>query len=271
MGETNISRSAVGVLLVRAYLTSLGVVDDPLARQMLPPKARRVLAWLQLPGLWRLARRSSNPYLATRTLFFDQFVGEAMDDGVRQVVVLAAGYDSRAWRMARPGVTFFEVDRPATQADKRTRAPAGGPRYVPADVTDPGLMEMLANAGLRADEPIAFVVEGLTVYMAQGDVADLFAGLSEFASPGSRLAVSFESGFQRQPFMRRVMTAYYRRSGETYRFRLRAEDAPAFMSAAGWTVDDVLTPARLAAAFLADTKLAGVKIDTPSFLLIGKK
>ena len=264
------SRSALGVLLVRAHLTSLGVVDDPLAQQMVPPKARRALAVLQLPGLWRLARRSSNPYLATRTLFFDRFVSEAIDDGVRQVVILAAGYDSRAWRMARPGVTFFEVDQPATQEDKRTRAPEGGPRYVPADVTEQRLMEMLANAGLRADEPIAFVAEGLIVYMTRAAVADLFARLSEFASPGSRLAVSFESGFQHQPLMRRVMTAYYRRSGETYRFRLRYEDAPAFMSAAGWTVDDLLTPARLAPAFLGGTKLAGAKINTSAFLLVGK-
>lgn len=264
------SRSALGVLLVRAHLTSLGVVDDPLAQQMVPPKARRALAVLQLPGLWRLARRSTNPSLAVRTMFFDRFVAEAIDDGVRQVVILAAGYDSRAWRMARPGVTFFEVDRPATQADKRTRAPVGGPVYVPADVTDQRLMEMLANAGLRADEPIAFVAEGLIVYMTRAAVADLFARLSEFALPGSRLAVSFDSGFQRKPLMRWVMTAYYRRSGETFRFHLSPEDAPAFMSAAGWTVDDLVSPARLAPAFLAGTKLAGARINTSAFLLVGK-
>jgi methyltransferase (TIGR00027 family) len=270
VGEANISRSALAVLLYRAHLTSLGVIDDPLARQMLSPKARRPFAFLQLPGMWRLARRST-AYLATRTVFFDRFVGEAIDDGFRQVVILAAGYDSRAWRMARPGVTFFEVDRPATQADKRTRAPAGGPIYVPADVTEQRLMEMLENAGLRADEPIAFVVEGLTVYMTQADVADLFARLFEFASPGSRVAVSFESGFQNKRLMRRVMNAYYRRSGETFRFRLRPEDAPAFMSAAGWTVDDLLMPARLAPAFLGGTKLAGAKVNTSAFLVVGKK
>jgi methyltransferase (TIGR00027 family) len=130
MTQPTVSSSAVNVALVRAHLTSLGVVDDPYARQMLPPNHRRVASALQLPGLRRLGQ-SSFPYLAARTLLFDRFVRDALDGGVRQVVVLGAGFDSRAWRLARPGVTFFEVDQPATQADKRTRAPDGGPVYVP--------------------------------------------------------------------------------------------------------------------------------------------
>jgi methyltransferase (TIGR00027 family) len=131
------SRSALNVAFARTHLTWLGVVDDPYARQMLPPNGKRAAAALQLPGLRRLGRRQTLPGLAARTLFFDRFIDDALDDGIRQVVILAAGYDSRAWRMARPGVTFFEIDQPATQEDKRVKAPEGGPIYVPADVTDP--------------------------------------------------------------------------------------------------------------------------------------
>ena len=93
----------MNVALARTHLTSLGVVNDPYARQMLPPNHRRVAAALQLPGLRRLGRYSTVPYLAARTLFFDTFISDALDDGLLQVVVLGAGYDSRAWRMARPG------------------------------------------------------------------------------------------------------------------------------------------------------------------------
>lgn len=72
--------------------------------------------------------------------------------------------------MAREGVTFFEVDQPATQADKRARAPEGGPVYVPADATDPRLTDKLSEAGFQPQEPTAFMVEGLTIYLTKDDV-----------------------------------------------------------------------------------------------------
>src|SRR5437867_6874166 len=58
-------------------------------------------------------------WTAVRTAYLDrqvaEFTGEA---GMRQVVLLGAGLDTRAARLARPGVTWFEVDQPASQADK---------------------------------------------------------------------------------------------------------------------------------------------------------
>ena len=103
--------------------------------------------------------------------------------------------------------------------------------------------------------------------MARAEVADLFERLAEFAAPGSRLAVSFERGFQEKPIMRRVMTAYYR-GRETFRFRLEQDEAPAFVSATGWAIEDVLPATQLAPAYLAATKLAGAKVGTPAFLLV---
>ena len=56
----------------------------------------------------------------------------ALDAGVGQVVIAAAGYDGRALRYARPGVRWFELDHPSTQADKRERL--GPPGHRPSDV-----------------------------------------------------------------------------------------------------------------------------------------
>ena len=225
---------------------------------MLPRYGRRVAAVVRLPGPRHVfGRDGSIPYLAARTRFFDRFVRDALDGGCRQVVILAAGFDSRAWRLARPGATFFEVDRPATQEDKRTRAPAGGPVYVAADVTDPGLAGSLRAAGFRPGEPTALTIEGLTVYLPEDDVAALLARLADLAPTGSRLAVSFESGFQGRPVMRRIAAAANRRGGETFRFRLRAEDARSFLAGSGWTVDRVLTAPDLDGEHLAGTSLAG--------------
>src|SRR3954469_7925494 len=57
--------------------------------------------------------------LERRTRWFDGVTLRLIDAGVRQVVIVAAGYDCRALRFRTPGVRFIELDHPATQADKR--------------------------------------------------------------------------------------------------------------------------------------------------------
>ncbi|MGE5185099.1 MAG: class I SAM-dependent methyltransferase, partial [Acidobacteriota bacterium] len=76
-------------------------------------------------------------WLALRVAYFDRLVGLAVDRlSIRQIVILGAGYDTRAARLPRAGTTFFEVDHPATQAEKRGRLarlpgyPVEAARYV---------------------------------------------------------------------------------------------------------------------------------------------
>ena len=57
----------------------------------------------------------------SRTALIDRVVVNGLERGVAQVAAIAAGYDGRALRYAKPGVRRFEVDHPATQADKRER------------------------------------------------------------------------------------------------------------------------------------------------------
>jgi methyltransferase (TIGR00027 family) len=269
MAQTGVSRSAQNVALVRTHLTWLGVVNDPYARQMLTPDRRRTAAALRLPGLRRL-RLPGLAGLAARTLFFDSFVNEALDDGVRQVVIVGAGYDSRAWRLARPGVTFFEIeDRPPRTTSAR-RPPQGGPVYIPADVTDPQPDAKLREAGFRADEPTAFSLEGLTAYLAEEDVAALFARLADLAPTGSALAVSFDNGFERQRSFSRFARAYYKRAREPWRFRLQSEDAASFLAESGWTMQSLVNLSDLANEHLTRTELAGT-LNTTSFVVVARK
>jgi methyltransferase (TIGR00027 family) len=159
------------------------------------------------------------------------------------------------------------------QQHKQAKAPEGGPVYVPLDVTDPRLRETLAEAGFQPEEPTAFTVEGLTIYLTKDDVAALFTRLADLAATGGRLAVSFESGFQHQRVNRMLARAYYRRHGETWRFRLPSDDAPAFFSEAGWTLDRLLTSADMEKDYLSGTKLAGKlnTLNTSGFKVIATK
>ena len=55
-------------------------------------------------------------------------VADALDSHIAQIVIIGAGYDSRAWRFCREHVQFFELDQASTQSDKALRAPGPGPR-----------------------------------------------------------------------------------------------------------------------------------------------
>jgi methyltransferase (TIGR00027 family) len=266
VSQTAISRSASLVVLARTHLTRMGVVNDPYASQLLPANRRRAASLLRLPGLGRAGRSPSFAYLGARTLFYDEFVADALDSGIRQIVVLAAGYDSRAWRMARAEVTFFEVDLPATQADKRSRAPQGGPIYVTADVTEPACRDQLVAAGFRTSEPAAFTVEGLTMYLTEDQVTGLLRTLAELGGPGSRLGVNFGVGFERPGSRRgRIGRRVMASGGESFRFRLQPEDATDFLACAGWTTVRILTGPQLADRYLARTVLADVTMTTAGF------
>jgi len=131
------STSAQQVALARAHLTWIGVLDDPWAETMLRSPWRELGMALRWPVLSRARRNAMFGYLAGRTRFYDLAICDALDRGATQAVIVGTGYDSRAWRLARAAVQFFELDHPATQADKKRRARPGGPIYVAADLAIP--------------------------------------------------------------------------------------------------------------------------------------
>jgi hypothetical protein len=80
------------------------------------------------------------------------------------------------------------------------------------------------------------------------------------------------SGFERQRVLRRFASAYYKRAGEPWRFRLQAEDAPSFLAQAGWTMSSLLTGSDLNNNHLSRTKLTGTLStrNTSSFVARGE-
>ena len=134
-------------------------------------------------------------YLAARTAFFDRAVTGALGRGVAQVVVGAAGYDGRAFRYAKPGVRWFEVDHPATQRDKlrrleRLAIDASHVRFVEADFTRDPVAGRLRAAGFDPDLPSLFLLEGVAVYLEPAVLEDVLGQFRQVAAPGSSLAIS---------------------------------------------------------------------------------
>jgi methyltransferase (TIGR00027 family) len=254
--------SAQNIALARAQLTWMGIVDDPWAETFLRPGWARLGRGLRRWPLERLAHNRAFAYLAARTRFYDEAVTRACDDGIRQVVVVAAGYDSRAWRLARPAVRFFEVDRRATQADKLAHAPGGGPAYVPMDLDCQRLRETLPAAGFVLGKPAMFTVEGLTMYLDEAAVSELLALLATLGGPNSQLAIDFGINATGNTPTERVLITATRVMAvlgkEPLKFTLEPTAATDFLGEAGWTARGVLTGPDLALVYLA-----GVGLPSP--------
>ncbi|MDT5366375.1 MAG: hypothetical protein QOC62_806 [Mycobacterium sp.] len=145
----------------------------------------------QARGLNEMARN----YQAVRTHYFDGYFNAAVRTGIRQVVILAAGLDSRAYRLDWPaGTTVFEIDQPKVLGYKTSTMDAHGAvptaRRIPVAVD---LREdwpaVLIAAGFDTAQPTAWLAEGLLPYLP-GDAQDrLFEMVTTLSASGSQIAV----------------------------------------------------------------------------------
>jgi methyltransferase (TIGR00027 family) len=184
-------------------------------------------------------------YIRARTAFFDRVVVKAVNAGMRQVVVGAAGYDARSLRYAKSGVRWFEVDHPATQADKLDRLArlgieAGHVRFVAADFTRDPVAERLRAAGLDDRRPALFLFEGVTVYLETEVTESVLAQFRDVTVAGSPLAISVSSAARTDPAERAAARAAFQARvaavGEPARSVLEPAEAEALLARAGWAV-----------------------------------
>ena len=134
-------------------------------------------------------------FQAARTKFFDTYFYAAADAGVRQIVIPAAGLDSRAYRLAWPNATVvFELDQPEVLEFKRQvlarhgDAPTAERREIAVDLRD-DWPQALLEQGFDASAPSAWLAEGLLIYLPATAQRQLFTGIDALAASGSHVAV----------------------------------------------------------------------------------
>ncbi|BAX91100.1 class I SAM-dependent methyltransferase [Mycobacterium shigaense] len=139
-----------------------------------------------------MSRMADN--MAVRTKFFDGFFTDATNAGIKQVVILASGLDSRAYRLAWPaGTVVYEVDQPqVVEFKSRTMAelgvtPTAYRRVVAVDLRD-DWPTALRTAGFDPTQPAAWSAEGLLGYLPPDAQDRLLDTITELSAPGSRLA-----------------------------------------------------------------------------------
>jgi len=180
-------------------------------------------------------------YLAARTSFFDRTVLAAIESNVRQIVVGGAGYDGRAFRYAKPGIRWFEVDHPATQRDKRERLERLGIaapdlQFVEADFTRDPIADRLLAAGLDATAPSLFLLEGVAVYLEPAVLELVLNQFRQVAAPGSRMAISVSLSRDHDRGARARFQAAVAAMGEPARSTFDAAEAETLLASTGWHV-----------------------------------
>ncbi len=181
---------AVTALLVAAMRAeesqrSDRLFDDPFAHALAGDAGYAALR------TYRDAVGPSIPIIEVRTRWFDEALARAAAGGIAQVVILAAGLDARAYRLAWPaGTRVFEVDQPSILAHKAAVLGTGAPtsaRVAIAANLETDWPAALRGAGFDPAERTVWLIEGLLQYLDASSVETLFARLDELSAPRSIL------------------------------------------------------------------------------------
>ncbi len=134
-------------------------------------------------------------FQGSRTKYFDTYFQRAAAAGVRQIVLLAAGLDSRAYRLDWPdGTVIYELDQSRVLEFKREvlagngAAPKAERREIAVDLRD-DWQTALTDAGFDPTQPSAWIAEGLLIYLPAIAQEQLFTGIDALAAPGSWVAI----------------------------------------------------------------------------------
>lgn len=144
-------------------------------------------------ALHRMVCTQFLPVTLARSAYCEETLQCALRTGTAQAVLLGAGLETTALR--HPGMTVYEVDRPASQTDKRERLRRAGLRspavYIPADLTLDDLPTRLKEAGFDPLRKTVFTLLGVSYYLPLNALDALLADISSIAVPGTAFLLDY--------------------------------------------------------------------------------
>ncbi len=187
------SHTALLVAAERARATALGdgLCHDPWAAALAGAEGRA------LAEEYERIHPHLTLWVALRTAAIDQQVMRSVEAGHAQVVVLGAGFDTRAARLARPGVRYFEVDSAETQAEKLRRLqrlgdyPLDAAAFVPCDFERQDFLTQLAERGFDRRAAALFIWEGVSYYLSEPAVQRTLRRVATGTAPAARLVFDY--------------------------------------------------------------------------------
>jgi methyltransferase (TIGR00027 family) len=200
MKKSQSSTTAQGIALARALEYERPAVericDDPLARKFIG--SGFYLLGKLFAGYAERVGPGVLGFLAVRCRYMDDLLKESLSSGIAQVVILGAGFDSRAYRFREllHGVKVFEVDHPATQKgkiEKLKRIFGRVPEYVcyvPIDFQTEDLGKLISS-GYAPSRKTLFIWEGVTQYLTADAVDQTLSFVAQQSAPGSLIVFDY--------------------------------------------------------------------------------
>jgi methyltransferase (TIGR00027 family) len=186
-----------------------------------------------------------------RTRFIDDHLRRALENGATQVVILGAGFDTRAYRFAMllKDKKVFEIDYRSTQEVKKRRLAAASipiPGYVQfaeIDFKKDSLSDVLSRCGYQATERTFFIWEGVSMYLKEQDVRQTLRAISSHSASGSSLVMDFASRAVIDMLRRLPQLSQHKYTtewGEPWIFGLPDRHEEEFFRECGFTLREIL-------------------------------
>lgn len=194
-------KMAEGIAMIRAYESSKPegerICYDPYAVNFINPKIWEYVAKHRDEA--NASAENNTGSIVARVRYFDDYVKKSIEEGIEQLVIVGAGYDTRAYRIEelKGKVKVFEVDHPDTQSFKigKIKEIFGSiPEhvvYVPVDFEKETLSKKLFSKGYNRSLKTLFIMEGLLMYITPKSVAETLTFIAENSGKGSAIIFDF--------------------------------------------------------------------------------
>lgn len=208
-------------------------------------------------------------YHSARTVFFDQVFTKALKEDCPQIVILGAGFDSRAYRFKDyiQETRIFELDIHTTQRHKReclSKSDIDIPEqviFVPINFAIESIEDVLSNAGFDNRKKSIFILEGLIQYLSEEAVNITFNAINSVSAPGSIVAFNYiaDSEKLREGYGVKEQLESIALTGEPYQFKIKEGEIGSFLKKRGFNLIAHHTAKELAKEFLIrkDGSVAG--------------
>ncbi|MBN2534417.1 MAG: SAM-dependent methyltransferase [Spirochaetales bacterium] len=201
--ESKSSRTAGFTCMYRAasYLekNSHYKSEDDISLRLLPLFLKFLIKNRLINFEWSFFPKGIYEYVIARTKYIDKIVKESMINDVDQILILGAGFDSRAVRFREINyrTKIYELDSPHTQTEKimqfkkRNISLPGNTVYIPMDFNVDSITEKLVSNGFKPGKITLFLMEGIIMYLSKEAVDTLFKTIYQLASSGSRMIFDY--------------------------------------------------------------------------------
>lgn len=209
MQENAASQSAAVIAAHRAMESTKPeekrVCYDPYAAKLIAPNFS-VIGETEMPreqalALFKQFVPGFHEYFIARTRYIDDYLSACIKNGMEQLVILGAGYDSRAYRFdtLKEGIAIFEVDHPATQAVKKDKLGdileqlPNHVTFVPVDFKQDDFGSTLTESGYNTGLHTLFIWEGVTMYLRPDTVEKVLGFVTN--NSGAQSSIIFDFTF----------------------------------------------------------------------------